>query len=580
MTFRVQNLLFLGIGATVFNLSLNMSAAQARSDSPLNLGSESLATAKVEVGAVTIATVPELNAGEPNVGASNTTALSDQTTYDDPLEPSNMAQINSISQLSDVQPTDWAYEALSFLVTQYDCLEGYPDGTFRGDRVISRYEFAAGLSACLDVLLSQDSAINPEELITLERLQSDFALELETLKGRVDLLESQTAELTANQFSTTTILFGQVVLGIQGRTENTADFFPVDGTPETDDPSTQINLITNIQLSLATQFSPTSFLLTGLQAGSGTTSPRLSNDTRLAYEGNTSNRLVLSDLTYRQLIGDDLALIIGAAGVNPVNVFRGANRVEGLGSGPLSAFAQRNPILSIGSGRAGAGFDWQIAPRISFQGVYATSLSNDPELGGLFGSREGDTTLGAQLTLAPTNNLDIALTYINSYSPSGSLKTGIGDDQLTVSAPLNTDAFGATIAWLVNPRLTLGAWGGYTHSEIPDQSGAVETTNWMVFLNFPDLFEDGNLGGIYVGQPPKIVSSDLRLGQNVPDRLAGGLGAEGDQPGTTTHVEVFYRHRLTDNISITPGFILLFDPGNTSGSDTVGIGVLRTTFNF
>lgn len=182
--------------------------------------------------------------------------------------------------------------------------------------------------------------------------------------------------MTANQFSTTTILFGQVVLGLQGRTENTADFFPVDGTPDTDDPSTQINLITNVQLSLLTQLTASSVLLTGLQAGSGTTSPRLTNDTRLAYEGNTSNRLVLSDLTYRQLIGNNLALIIGAAGVNPVNGFRGANRVEGLGSGSLSAFAQRNPILSIGGGRAGAGFDWQIAPRISFQGVYATSLSN------------------------------------------------------------------------------------------------------------------------------------------------------------------------------------------------------------
>lgn len=580
MTFWVQKLLFLGIWAAIFNLSLDMSAAQAQSDSPLNLGSESPSKSEVEVDAVTIATVPELDAGEPNVGASDAIALSDQTTYDDPLNPSSMAQINSISQLSDVQPTDWAYEALSFLVSQYDCLEGYPDGTFRGDRVISRYEFAAGLSACLDVLSSQGSTISPEELITLGRLQDDFALELETLKGRVDLLEAQTTELAANQFSTTTILFGQVVLGLQGRTENTADFFPVDGTPDTDDPSTQINLITNIQLSLATQFDSDSFLLTGFQAGSGNTSPRLTNDTRLAYEGNTSNRLVLSDLTYRQLVGNNLALIAGAAGVNPVNVFRGANRVEGLGSGPLSAFAQRNPILSIGGGRAGAGFDWQIAPRISLQGVYATSLSNDPELGGLFGSREGDTTLGAQLTLAPTDNLDIALSYINSYSPSGSLKTGIGDDQLTVGAPLNTDAFGATIAWLVNPQLTLGAWGGYTHSEIPDQSGAVETTNWMVFLNFPDLLKEGNLGGIYVGQPPKIVSSDLRLGQNVPDRLAGGLGAAGDQPDTTTHVEMFYRHRLTDNISITPGFILLFDPGNTSGSDTIGIGVLRTTFNF
>ncbi|HEY9804924.1 MAG TPA: carbohydrate porin, partial [Candidatus Obscuribacterales bacterium] len=105
-------------------------------------------------------------------------------------------------------------------------------------------------------------------------------------------------------------------------------------------------------------------------------------------------------------------------------------------------------------------------------------------------------------------------------------------------------------------------------------------TNWMAFLNFPDLFGEGNLGGIYVGQPPKITESDLPAGQNIPNLLAGGAGTEGDQPGTTTHVEVFYRYRVSDNITLTPGFILLFNPGNTPDSDTVGIGALRTTFTF
>lgn len=172
---------------------MDVSAAPVLSNSSLSLGSEWSTKSELDVGAVTIATLAKTNADESNVGASTAPTLSvsepvvsqadntlpsEPVIYDDPLNPSSMAQINSISQLSDVQPTDWAYEALSFLVTQYNCLEGYPDGTFRGDRVISRYEFAAGLSACLDVLLSQDSAISPEELITLERLQSDFALEL------------------------------------------------------------------------------------------------------------------------------------------------------------------------------------------------------------------------------------------------------------------------------------------------------------------------------------------------------------------------------------------------------------------
>ncbi|MGB5134756.1 MAG: S-layer homology domain-containing protein, partial [Prochlorococcaceae cyanobacterium] len=41
-------------------------------------------------------------------------------------------QVTSISQFSDVRPTDWAYQALSNLIERYGCVAGYPDGTYRG----------------------------------------------------------------------------------------------------------------------------------------------------------------------------------------------------------------------------------------------------------------------------------------------------------------------------------------------------------------------------------------------------------------------------------------------------------------
>ncbi|MCG9889495.1 MAG: iron uptake porin, partial [Thermosynechococcaceae cyanobacterium MS004] len=59
-------------------------------------------------------------------------------------------QVTSVSQLSDVQPTDWAFQALQSLVERYGCIAGYPDGTFRGNRAATRYELAAALNACLD----------------------------------------------------------------------------------------------------------------------------------------------------------------------------------------------------------------------------------------------------------------------------------------------------------------------------------------------------------------------------------------------------------------------------------------------
>jgi hypothetical protein len=61
-----------------------------------------------------------------------------------------VSQVTSVSQLSDVQPGDWAFQALQSLVERYGCIAGYPNGTFRGNRALSRYEFAAGLNACLD----------------------------------------------------------------------------------------------------------------------------------------------------------------------------------------------------------------------------------------------------------------------------------------------------------------------------------------------------------------------------------------------------------------------------------------------
>lgn len=61
-----------------------------------------------------------------------------------------MAQVTSVSQFSDVQPTDWAFQALQSLVERYGCIAGYPNGTYRGNRAMTRYEFAAGLNACLN----------------------------------------------------------------------------------------------------------------------------------------------------------------------------------------------------------------------------------------------------------------------------------------------------------------------------------------------------------------------------------------------------------------------------------------------
>jgi carbohydrate-selective porin OprB len=104
----------------------------------------------------------------------------------------------------------------------------------------------------------------------------------------------------------------------------------------------------------------------------------------------------------------------------------------------------------------------------------------------------------------------------------------------------------------------------------------------MAFMNFPDLLGEGNLAGIYVGQPPKITSSDLPTGRNRPSFVNRGdfSASEGDQPDTTLHLEGFYRIRVTDNISVTPGVIVILNPNHKDNNDNITIGALRTTFTF
>jgi hypothetical protein len=105
------------------------------------------------------------------------------------LEDDSMDQLQSVSQLRDVSPTDWAYEALRNLVERYGCIVGYPDLTYRGGRALSRYEFAAGLNACMqqmEKMLANSEAVTREDLETLKRrLSRHFGVNcIESYKSR------------------------------------------------------------------------------------------------------------------------------------------------------------------------------------------------------------------------------------------------------------------------------------------------------------------------------------------------------------------------------------------------------------
>ena len=105
----------------------------------------------------------------------------------------SVEQVTSINQLSDVKPTDWAYQALSNLVERYGCVAGYPNGTFSGGKAMTRYEAAALLNACLDRVTE-----NTDEL---KRLANEFRDELTVIQGKVSTLEAKVGELEADRKS-------------------------------------------------------------------------------------------------------------------------------------------------------------------------------------------------------------------------------------------------------------------------------------------------------------------------------------------------------------------------------------------
>ena len=91
---------------------------------------------------------------------------------------------------SDVTPSDWAYQAVVGLSEQ-GVVEGYPDGTFKGERNITRYEMAQIIAR----MLAKEDQLNAEQRATLDKLAGEYADELANLGVRVSNLEKKVGNL-------------------------------------------------------------------------------------------------------------------------------------------------------------------------------------------------------------------------------------------------------------------------------------------------------------------------------------------------------------------------------------------------
>ncbi len=518
----------------------------------------SLLALSVQLGEkIAIAEEPKVTSGE----------LLAQNFQDDIVEP-----LTSVSQLADVEPTDWAYQALQSLIERYGILTAYPDGTFRGDRAMTRYEFAAGLNRALNYLSgaiasTTSNLLTREDLVTLQRLQEEFALELATLKGKVALLEARTAELEANQFSTTTTLSGEAIFSLSGAMGGDNDISTV--------------FQQRFRLLFNTSFSGDDLLLLLLQGGNAVPF-EFTEDTGEGLQasqafGDTEEELVYA-LAYTLPVGDKLKITFGSGLIFSYIVLSLNPYLETLdgGSGSLSLFAQRNPIYQLGGG-SGIGINYYLNDSLELGAVYLTgAAANIEKSEGLF---MGDRAFLGQLTWTPSPQFNLGFTYVNSYYKAGNFAFGNGSTlSLAGTSIANTlngmrdnfavqaNAYGIETFFHLTPKVALSGWVALTDVHLI-KGGDGEIWNYALSVVFPDLGKEGSLGALIFGAEPTLRELD------VP-------GSKLENRDFAYHLEAFYQFQMNDNIAITPGIFWLPSLNQNSKNEDLFIWVVRTTFSF
>ena len=531
-------------------------------------------------------------------------------------ETDTMAQVTSVSQLSDVQPTDWAFQALQSLVERYGCIAGYPDGTYRGNRALTRYEFAAGLNACLDrvnelIATANADVVNKQDLDTLQALQAEFAAEIATLRGRVDALEAQTAELEANQFSTTTKLTANIFFNVTGAfadgdiaAEGNSVFVPArgaDGRPIrrtiTDDPN--ITLSNYLFLNFNTSFTGKDSLVTQLTAGNGNSpantfaSAGLFNTFGVPYtdqKGVTGadNNVVVRELFYSFPVGENLQFTVGPR----VNWFRhfDNNRFTLYLTGASSYNSIGSTLLNSVDRGSGAVVAWEISDQFKLTAGYlgenteflagpAFNTSSNPSQG-LF---KPTNTITAELAFAASKNLNLRFLYnrSNIQAVNGRVGGAIGepiygfvDDGFGGAIEDATaDTWNFNFDWLVTQGI--GLFGRYTYATTnvkpttagrPD--GEVDVQAIQAGLAFPDLGKEGALLTFSYLRPFAVLD-----GRNF-------LVSGGGDGGVQYEFEATYYYPITDNIALVPAFYLIANPNNFSDNPNIYVGNLRAQFKF
>ncbi len=441
------------------------------------------------------------------------------------------------------------------------------------------------------------------------RLQEEFVTELAAIRGRVDTLEADVAELEANQFSATTKFSAQLFTSLSFATAG--DDIQAEGInvfAPARDPITNEPVVRTIDgdaseptfsyytwLNFATSFTGQDRLQLQLTSGDGNGnanvygSAGLFNTFGVPFTLQTGtigeDNVIVREVFYSFPVGDDLSFTIGPA----INWYRhfDNNRFTFYLNGANSFNSSGGTQVNAVDRGAGAVAQWDITDWLDFRVGYLaenTEFLPGPRSSTKNGLFAGTTTLTGQLGVQPTDDINLRFLYTRSnIEPNaagfvgGAISEpiyGFADDGF--GGPLRTaaaDTFLFNFDWLVTDGF--GLFGRYSYGStdlypvsdtLPD--GQVNAQSVQVGVAFPDLFKKGAQGIISYVQP-----FDVTGGSSF---LASGSG----DGGTQQELEVAYRYPLNQNIALVPSYYWINNVNNFSDNPDLHVFNLQAQLSF
>lgn len=481
---------------------------------------------------------------------------------------SSVAQVPLVSQLSDVQPSDWAYQALVNLSRRYEGLTGYPNGTFQGNHTLSRDEFAAALVQVLDQIATLQLSISAEERVVLNRLQTEFSQEMAQLQLSLEDLELQSQLIAAQQVSTIVRFSGQLIVAATAGSYSGDQIIAPRGAVVTeDDPSSFF--LNRVALFFDASFDGEDLLQIRLVSGSngpndnvaGSLEPNFGSTLDYAVQGR-DNSFSLARAYYSFSPTTDLQVVL--APLVSISDFVDGNRsippsFRGFSTQALAS----NFVLLPRPFGTGAVLDWNpnggdFSVRAAY--VAADTSNTTGENTRLVG---GGSTEDVQLFPSSGGSSDSGL-FSDPYQ--GFVELEYASDRFAIRLQYaggqvlgsDFDGVGVNAELAVSPEFALfGRYGAsrYTNTTI----GELTPQYWMAGATYTSLFKADDLTGIAVTQP---------------------FVEESVGNATQTTFEAFYNLPITERISVSPFTQVVINPANQDSNGTIAVGGLRTVFSF